>query len=87
MYIGLALYKGGYSVSGDPGWKKSSSNIASQIGKIRRGNTEGYILFAYSDLYRASAQKEVKNYLCEIAKLKISRKKPTGEGVNPFFGK
>ena len=75
MYIGLALYKGGYSVSGDPGWQKSSSNIASQIKKIRSGNTEGYILFAYSDLYRASAKKEVGNYLREIGRIKISKTK------------
>lgn len=54
MYIGLALYKTGYSLKEDLGWKKSSNNIAKQIDKIRAGNTEGYVLFSYADLYRSA---------------------------------
>ena len=75
MYIGLALYKAGYSLKEDPGWKKSSKNIANQINKIRGGNTEGYVLFSYTDLLRSGAAKEIKNYMKAIAKIKISKKK------------
>lgn len=68
MYVGLALYKTGYSLKEDPGWKKSSGNIASQIRQIRSGNTEGYVFFAYKDLIRSGAAKELKNITRKSAK-------------------
>ena len=77
MYVGLALYKTGYSLKEDPGWQKSSKNIASQLKLIRAGNTEGYVLFSYTDLYRSSAAKEMKHYLETIGKIKLSKKKKT----------
>lgn len=77
MYVGLALYKTGYSLKEDPGWKKSSSNIASQIGQIRQGNTEGFVFFAYRDLIRTGAYKELKNYYKTIGKITINKKKKT----------
>ena len=77
MYIGLALYKAGYSLKEDPGWKKKSGNIADQLSQIRAGNTEGYVLFSYTDLYRSGAAKEVKNYLTTVGKMKLSRQKKT----------
>ncbi len=77
MYVGLALYKAGYRLSEDPGWSRKSNNIASQLSLIKKGNTEGYVLFAYSDLYRSGAYPEMKNYLAKISTLKISRKKKT----------
>lgn len=77
MYIGLALYKTGYSLKEDPGWQKSSKNIASQLKLIRAGNTEGYVLFSYTDLYRSGAAKEIKHYLETIGKISISKKKKT----------
>lgn len=77
MYIGLALYKAGYSLKEDLGWKKSSKNIAKQLDKIKAGNTEGFVLFSYSDLYRSGALKEVKNYLKKIGKIKLNKKKKT----------
>lgn len=77
MYIGLALYRTGNSIKDDRGWKKSSKNIANQINKIRGGNTEGYVLFSYTDLLRSGAAKEMKNYLKTIAKITISKKKKT----------
>lgn len=77
MYVGLALYKTGYSLKEDPGWKKSSTNIARQLQLIRAGNTEGYVLFAYRDLVRSGAAKELKNYYKTIGKLKLNRKKKT----------
>lgn len=77
MYIGLALYKAGCSLQEDPGWKKSSKNIASQLKLIRAGNTEGYVLFSYSDLYRAGASEEIRHYLQTIGKIKLNKKKKT----------
>ncbi len=59
------------------GWKKSSNNLAKQIDKIRAGNTEGYVLFSYSDLYRSGAAKEIRRYLQKIGKLTLNKKKKT----------
>lgn len=75
MYVGLALYKTGNYLKEDPGWKKNSKNIAKQIQLIRSGNTEGYVLFSYTDLVRSGAAKELKNYYKTIGKLKLSKKK------------
>lgn len=77
MYVGLALYKTGHSLKEDPGWKKSSQNIARQIRQIRAGNTEGYVLFTYSDLIRSDAAKELKNYYKAIGKLKLNKEEVT----------
>lgn len=77
MYAGLALYKTGYSLKEDPGWKKSSNNIARQLQIIRAGNTEGYVLFSYRDLVRSGAAKELKNYYKTVGKLKLNKKKKT----------
>lgn len=77
MYIGLALYKAGESLTLDLGWSKRSDNIRSQLKMIKSGNTEGYVLFAFTNLYRSSTWKEVKNYLSEVGTLKISKKKVT----------
>lgn len=77
MYVGLALYKAGNSLKEDPGWKKSSKNIANQLKKIRAGNTEGYVLFSYTDLYRSGAAREIKHYLETIGKISINKKKKT----------
>lgn len=77
MYVGLALYKAGEDLKEDPGWKKKSNNIAKQLDQIRAGNTEGYVLFSYLDLYRSGAAKEVKKYLASIGSMKISKKKKT----------
>ena len=77
MYVGLALYKTGYKLTEDPGWQKSSRNIARQITEISTGNTEGYVLFSYSDLYRASASKELKHYFESIGKIYMSKSRKT----------
>lgn len=77
MYIGLALYRTGCRISDDGGWKKSNKNIVNQMQKIKAGNSEGYILFQYTDLYRSAAAKEVKNYLKKLASVRISKKKKT----------
>lgn len=77
MYIGLALYKAGERVTYDTGWKKSNTNLSRQMNKIRSGNTEGYILFCYTDLYRKGAQKEIRNYLANIGTLRLNRTRVT----------
>ena len=75
MYIGLALYKTGNTLKEDPGWKKSSTNIVRQLRKIKSGNTEGYVLFSYVDLYHSHARNEVNKYLLELSKLKLNKSK------------
>ncbi len=77
MYIGLALYKAGYSLKEDPGWKKRNNNIASQLALIRAGNSEGYVLFSYLNLYHSVASKEVTKYLTAIGSMKLNKKKKT----------
>lgn len=84
MYIGLALYKAGCKLKDDPGWQKSSGNISKQLNKIRSGNSEGYVLFSYLDLYRSGAAKEVKNYLSNISSFRISKKKKTVRAGKSF---
>jgi uncharacterized lipoprotein YddW (UPF0748 family) len=75
MYIGLAAYKAGEKVKGDNGWKKSSTNLSRQLNQIRAGNTEGYVLFCYTDLYRQNAWKEIKNFLANIGTIRLNYKK------------
>ena len=77
MYIGLALERAGGKLELDPGWLSSSHNLADMIKEIRKGNTEGYVLFDYSSLYRDVTQKEVKNYLAEITSFRLNRTKKT----------
>lgn len=77
MYIGLAAYKAGEKVENDLGWQRSSTNLSRQLNQIRSGNTEGYILFCYTDLYRSGAQKEIRNFLAGIGNVKLSQTKIT----------
>ena len=51
--------------------------MARQLKQIQAGNTEGYVLFAYRDLIRSGAAKELKNYYKTIGKLKLNKKKKT----------
>lgn len=77
MYIGIALYKAGHSLKEDPGWKKRNNNIASQLAQIRAGNSEGYVLFSYLNLYQSVSSKEVTKYLTSIGSMKLNKKKKT----------
>jgi len=77
MYIGIALYKAGSVLKEDLGWYKSSNNIAKQLSQIKSGNSEGYVLFSYTNLYHSDGAKEIKNYLQKIGTLKINKKKKT----------
>lgn len=84
MYIGLALYKAGEKVTNDNGWKRSNTNLSRQLDRIRAGNTEGYVLFSYCDLYRSGAQKEIRNYLANIGSLRLNHKKVTKKKGKSF---
>lgn len=84
MYIGLAVYKAGETVSGDKGWKTSSTNLSRQMNQIRAGNTEGYVLFSYLDLYRSGAKKEIRNYLANIGTLKLNHRRITKKKGKSF---
>ena len=60
VYIGLALYKSS-GWTGDPGWKRSSSNLSEQLKMLRKKKCNGYVLFSAKDLYRKGASKEIAN--------------------------
>lgn len=77
MYVGLAAYKAGEKDKQDKGWKKRTTNLSNQLKQIRKGNTEGYVLFQYSDLNRSGAWKEVKNVLASISTIRLKTKKKT----------
>ncbi|MBO6108454.1 MAG: family 10 glycosylhydrolase [Eubacterium sp.] len=73
MYIGLGLYRTGIASSTDLGWGKKDTNIAEQIGQISSGNSEGYVLFAYTDLFADHAKNEVQTFLNAIAWIKLNK--------------
>lgn len=86
MYIGLALYQAGKSVSGDRGWGRKSTNLREQVQKLRAAGCEGFILFRANDLFRGSAAKELGNLrsllmgqkpTIKAKKLKVPAKKIT----------
>lgn len=66
-YIGLALYRTGYSQSDDKGWGKRSTNLKNQLKKLRSAKykkkaVRGYILFDTGSLYKKRCQKELKYF-------------------------
>lgn len=61
MYIGLASYRAGGKYKDDPGWGKTSTNLASQLNKLRTQGCQGYALFSAKDFYRSEAATELKN--------------------------
>lgn len=68
LYVGLALYRTGQKASDDPGWGKSSSNLAQQIAGLREKGCNGFALFSAKDFLRKSAQKELTYYRKEVVK-------------------
>lgn len=84
MYVGMAAYKAGEKVTYDRGWKKSNTNLSRQLRQIRSGNTEGFVLFCYTDLYRTGAQKELRNFLGELGSLRLNYKKITKKKGKSF---
>lgn len=67
LYIGLAGYRAGISKKEaksvyDIGWAKSNNVLKRQVLYGRKtGEVDGYFLFSYDTLNRASASKEIKN--------------------------
>lgn len=66
LYIGLALYRCGYSQSDDKGWGKSNTNMKRQVKKIRKSKyvkkgVHGFILFEAENLYQKRCKKELAN--------------------------
>ena len=59
LYVGLAAYKSGQALSYDPGWRLSSSNLASQYDKAKAAGYVGYALYRYSTLVTPSAATEL----------------------------
>lgn len=59
LYVGLAAYKAGQPVSGDPGWASSSTNLAGQRDKAYANGYSGYVLYRYSTLVSGAAQAEL----------------------------
>ncbi len=64
LYVGLALYKGGTNVAGDPGWSTSSYNLRDQVKLMRDAGGSGFILFSARFL-KESAAKAERNHLCD----------------------
>lgn len=69
MYWGLALYRSGMTHAQDLGWKKRSNNLAIQVAKLRKLNSDGFVFFSYQDLYQHHAWAEWKNVLYEIGSI------------------
>lgn len=66
LYVGLALYRTGEKASDDPGWGKSSTNLARQVAQLRDKGCGGFALFSAKDFLRKGAQKELENYQKEV---------------------
>ena len=76
MYIGLGVYRAGHAekdVKPDYGWARSITNLQDQIKIIKAGNTEGYTLFAYTDMINSRTVDEMDGLLEEISKLKLNK--------------
>ena len=62
MVIGLALYHAGWNSGIDRGWRRSSTNIATQIKKERKSGCQGFVLFSAANLTAPIAKKEMNHY-------------------------
>lgn len=62
VYAGLAVYKAGAKLTGDPDWEKSDSVIADEVTIAREtGLTDGFMLYRYESLL--SKKKEMENLM------------------------
>ncbi len=61
LYVGLAAYKSGQLVAGDPGWALKNNNLASQVDVAANAGYSGYILYRYESLIAPAAQTELAN--------------------------
>ena len=58
LYIGLALYLAGRSLSRDHGWAKSNNVLKTQVKKLRKEGCDGFIMFSGECLYQSASKKE-----------------------------
>ena len=64
LYIGIAVYKAGYSNVDSGEWGKKSTILRDQILYGREtGKVDGYMFFRYDSFHNSVAQKEVNNLL------------------------
>lgn len=74
IYIGLGAYRAGISKKearavADAEWGTSRTNLKRQLSYLRKQkNYNGIILFAYSDLTRKSAKKEINSFVSLLKK-------------------
>ena len=61
LYVGLALYRAGSASSSDPGWVEKNNNIATQVKKLRKSGSEGFLIYSGQYLFSSGAYGEVKN--------------------------
>ncbi len=61
MYIGLALYRSGTNVAGDPGWIEKNYNLRDHVAMLRSAGADGYIMFSSRFLTSPSARNELNN--------------------------
>ncbi len=59
LYLGMAGYKSGQVIGGDPGWRLSSTNLATQRDKAAGAGYTGYIVYRYNTLLSGAAQAEL----------------------------
>lgn len=62
IYVGLAVYKAGATLTGDPDWKESDSVIADELILAREtGLVDGFMLYRYESII--SKKKEMTNLI------------------------
>lgn len=60
LYVGLALYRVGMTITGDPGWVNRNDNLVTQGQRIRStGRCAGFILFDASNMMVQHTQTEL----------------------------
>ena len=62
IYVGLALYRAGSQIPGDPGWHLSNTNIRDQVQELKVKECDGYVFFSASSFYEPVIQEELANY-------------------------
>lgn len=64
LYVGIAVYKAGYSISGDTDWKNKGNVLASEIKYSRNTNqVKGFGFYRYASFYNSVAKTEIKNLM------------------------
>ena len=61
MFVGLASYRCGEKIPGDPGWQLRNTNLYEQALSAKKAGLSGYLLFDYASLLKPAAQNELAN--------------------------